>query len=177
VNAKTKLRAIDLYSIGYTQQPVNLPNNTVLNNNSTQQELQDYNRNQIHNRAVRLTNGRMKSFNIGDLVRVSLFNLSAEYREVKKSKIGVNKIAINYSPVISRITNIYPPNNNTRYVEQYSIAVVDTNGNPPNPNKPTWTIRSNIPVLFSGIQLVNAGNSTSITLRTVNRANQIYRKN
>ena len=36
----------------------------------------------------------MKSFNIGDLVRVSLFNLSAEYREIKKSKIGVNKIAI-----------------------------------------------------------------------------------
>ena len=52
VNAKTKLRAIDLYSNGYTQQPVNLPNNPVLNNNSTQQELQDYNRNQIHNRAV-----------------------------------------------------------------------------------------------------------------------------
>ena len=68
-------------------------------------------------------------FNIGDLVRLSLFNLSAEYREIKKSKIGVNKIAINYSPVISRITNIYPPNNNTRFVEQYSIAVDDTNGN------------------------------------------------
>ena len=75
VNAKTKLRIIDLYPNGYTQQPVNLPNNPVLNNNSTQQELQDYNRNQIHNRAVRLTNRRMKSFNIGDLVRVSLFNL------------------------------------------------------------------------------------------------------
>ena len=94
MNARTKLRAIDLYSNGYTQQPVNLPNNPVLNNNSTQQELQDYNRNQIHYRAVKLTNGRMKSFNIGDLVRVSLFNLSAEYREIKKSKIGVNKIAI-----------------------------------------------------------------------------------
>ena len=39
VNAKTKLRAIDLYSNRYTQQPVNLPNNPVLNNNSTQQEL------------------------------------------------------------------------------------------------------------------------------------------
>ena len=133
-------------------------NNPVLNNNSTQQELQDYNRNQIHNRAVRLTNKRMKSFNIGDLSRVSLFNLSAEYRETKKSKIGVNKIAINYSPVISRITHIYPPNNNTRYVEQYSIAVGDTNGNPPNVNEPTWTIGNNMPVLFSGNQLVNAGN-------------------
>ena len=165
VNAKTKLRAIDLYSNGYAQQPVNLPNNPVLNNNSTQQELQDYNRNQIHNRAVRLTNGRMKSFNIGDLVRVSLFNLSAEYREIKKSKIGVNKIAINYSPVISRITNIYPPNNNTRYVEQYSIAVGDTNGNPPNPNEPTWMIGNNMPVLFSGNQLVNAGNPTTITIK------------
>jgi hypothetical protein len=87
VNAKTKLRAIDLYSNGYTQQPVYMPNNPVLNNNSTQQELQDYNRNQIHNRAVRLPNGRMKSFNIGDLVRVSLFNLSAEYREIKKVKL------------------------------------------------------------------------------------------
>ena len=43
VNSKTKLRAIYLYSNGYTQQPVNLPNNQVLNNNSTQQELQDYN--------------------------------------------------------------------------------------------------------------------------------------
>ena len=30
VNAETKLRAIDLYSNGYTQQPVNLPNNPVL---------------------------------------------------------------------------------------------------------------------------------------------------
>jgi transposase InsO family protein len=38
VNAKTKLRAIGLYSNGYTQQPLNLPNNPVLNNNSTQQE-------------------------------------------------------------------------------------------------------------------------------------------
>ena len=72
MNAKTKLRAIDLYSNGYTQQPVNLPKNPVLNNNSTQQEVQDYYRNQIHNRAVRLTNGRMKSFHIGDLVRVSI---------------------------------------------------------------------------------------------------------
>ena len=71
------------------------------------------------------------SLNIGDLVRVSLFNLSAEYREIKKSKIGVNKIAINYNPFISRITNMYPPNNNTRYVEQYSIAVGDTNGTLP----------------------------------------------
>ena len=102
---------------GYTQQPVNLPNNPVLNNNSTQQELRDYNRILTHNRAVRWTNERMKSFNIGDLVRVSLFNLSAEYREIKKRKIGVNKIAISYSPVISRITNIYSPNNNTIYVE------------------------------------------------------------
>jgi hypothetical protein len=42
---------VDSFS-GYTQQPVNLSNNPVLNNNSTQQ-LQDYNRNQIHNRAVR----------------------------------------------------------------------------------------------------------------------------
>jgi hypothetical protein len=73
----------------------------------------------------------MKSFNIGDLVRVSLFNLSAEYREIKKSKIGVNKIALNYSPFISKITNIYPSNNNTIYVEQCSIAVGDDNGNPP----------------------------------------------
>ena len=43
--------------------------------------------------------------------------------KLKKSKIGVNKIAINYSPVISRITNLYPPNSYTRYVEQSSIAV------------------------------------------------------
>jgi len=114
----------------------------------------------------------MRSFNIGDLVRVSLFNLSAAYREIKKSKIGVNKILINYSPVISRITYLYPPNN-TRYVEQYSIAVGDTDGNPPNPNGPTWTIGNNMPVLFSG----NAENSTSITPRTVNRANQINRRN
>ena len=35
VNAKTKLRAIDLYSNGYTQHPINLRNNPVLNNNST----------------------------------------------------------------------------------------------------------------------------------------------
>jgi hypothetical protein len=34
VNAKTKLRAIDLCSNVYTQQPVNLPNNPVLDNNS-----------------------------------------------------------------------------------------------------------------------------------------------
>ena len=159
------------YYNGYTQQPVDLPNNPVLNNNSTQQQLQDYNINQIHDSAVRSTNGSMKT-SIGDLVRVSLFNLSAEYREIKKSKIGVNKIAINYSPVISRITNIYPPNNNTRFVEQYSIAVGDTNGNPPNVNEPTWTIGNNMPVLFSGNQLVNAGNPTTITPRTVNRANQ-----
>lgn len=92
--------------------------------------MQDYKRNEIHNRAVRLTNGRMNAFNVGDLVRVSLFNLSAEYREIKKSRIGANKIAINYSPVISRITNVYPPNNNTTYVEFYSIAVGDTSGNP-----------------------------------------------
>ena len=34
MNAKTKLRAIDLYSNGYTQQPINLPYNPVLDNNS-----------------------------------------------------------------------------------------------------------------------------------------------
>jgi hypothetical protein len=87
VNAKTKLRAIDLYSNALLNNQLNLPNNPVWNNNLTQQELQDYNRNQFHNRAVRLTNGKMKSFNIGDLVRVSLFNLSAEYRKIKKVKL------------------------------------------------------------------------------------------
>jgi hypothetical protein len=38
-----------------------LPNNQVLNNNSTQQQLQDYNINQIHDSAVRSTNGSMKT--------------------------------------------------------------------------------------------------------------------
>ena len=147
----------------------------VILNNQLIQELQDYNRNQIHNRAVRLTNGRMKSFNIGDLVRVSLFNLSAEYREIK-NKIGANKIAINYSPVISRITNIYPRYNNKRYVELYPIAVGNDNGTPPNSNQPIWTIGNNISVLFGGNQLINAGNSTSITPRTINRVNQINRR-
>ena len=47
---------------------------------------------------------------------------------------------------------------------------------PPQPNEPTWTIGNNMPVLFSGNQLVNAGNSTSITPRTVNRANEINRR-
>ena len=97
--------------------------------------------------------------------------------EKLNKKIGVHKIAISYSPVISRISNIYSPNNNTIYVEQYQIAVGDTNGNPPNPNEPTWTIENNMSILFSGNQLVNAGNPTSITRRTVNRANQINRTN
>lgn len=176
VNAKTKLRAIDLYSVGYNQQPAGLPVNPVLNNNSTQQQMQDYKRNEIHNRAVRLTNGRMNAFNVGDLVRVSLFNLSAEYREIKKSRIGANKIAINYSPVISRITNVYPPNNNTTYVEFYSIAVGNTSGNPPPLGEPTWTV-GNIPILFSGNQLVPAGNQVSIIARSIDRANQMNRRN
>ena len=67
--------------------------------------------------------------------------------------------------------------NNTRYVERYSIAVGDTNGNPPQPNEPTWTVGNNMPVLFSRNQLVNAGNPTTITPRTVNRANQKNRRN
>jgi hypothetical protein len=33
MNAKTKLRAIDIYSNGFIQQPANLPNNPVLDNN------------------------------------------------------------------------------------------------------------------------------------------------
>ena len=119
----------------------------------------------------------MNTFNIGDLVRINLFQLSAEYREIKKSKIGANKIAVNYSPVISRITNIYPPNNNTRFITEYSIAVGDANGNPPNPNEPTWVVGNNRPVLFSGNQLVSAGNPTTITPRTINRANQMNRRN
>tara|TARA_R110000824_G_scaffold70899_3_gene181711 strand:+ start:1269 stop:2708 length:1440 start_codon:yes stop_codon:yes gene_type:complete len=176
VNAKTKLRAIDLYSVGFNQQPAGLPVNPVLNNNSTQQQMQDYKRNEIHNRAVRLTNGRMNAFNVGDLVRVSLFNLSAEYREIKKSRIGANKIAINYSPVISRITNVYPPNNNTTFVEFYSIAVGNTSGNPPPLGEPTWTV-GNIPILFSGNQLVPAGNQVSIIARSIDRANQMNRRN
>jgi hypothetical protein len=77
----------------------------------------------------------MKSFNVGDLVRVSLFSLSAEW--------------------------IHPPNNNTW----------------PNPSEPTWAIGNNIPVLFSGNHLVNTGSSTSITPKTVNRANQINKRN
>jgi hypothetical protein len=60
---------------------------------------------------------------------------------------------------------------------KYSIAVGDTNGNPPQPNEPNCTIVNNMPVLFSGNQLVNAGNPTSITPRTVNRSNQINRRN
>ena len=102
--------------------------------------------------------------------------LSNDYRRIRKEEMGTNKLAIHYSPVISRVTGVFPPNNNTRFIESYSIAVGDENGNPPQANEATW-IQGATPALFTGSQLVTAGNQVSVAPRTIERVDRMNSRN
>ena len=181
VDLRSRFRPVDLYQPGYNPPDEDYEASSVpLANNNTQLDIEDNNRVYHRNRAIQLTNGRRNRFQVGDLVRVNIGEVSDEYRRIRKEKMGNNKIAVHYSPVVSRVMGIYPPNNNTRFVEMYSIAVGDENGLPPPANEPVWTLgdgETRFPHLFTGNQLVLAGDRVSINPRSVARANALNRRN
>jgi len=176
VDGRSKFRAIDLYTVGYNPPVGNIQPVVPLDNHNTPAEIQNINRNYHRTRAIRLTNGRRNRFQVGDLVRVNMVELSNHYRRIRKEEMGTNKLAIHYSPVISRVTGVFAPNNNTRFVESYSIAVGDENGLPPPANEATWNL-GGAPILFTGSQLVTAGNQVSVAPRTIERADRMNSRN
>ena len=101
---------------------------------------------------------------------------SDHYRRIRKEEMITNKLAIHYSPVVSRVTGVFPPNNNTRFVESYSIAVGEENGLPPPANEGTWN-EGGAPILFTGSQLVSAGNQVSVAPRTIERVDRMNSRN
>lgn len=118
-----------------------------------------------------MTIGRRNVYQINDLVRVIFSQVSNDYRWIRKDKLYESKLVIHYSPTISRVTQVYPPNNNTRFVQMYSIAVGGPDGLPPGPN--VQTLRAGgFPILYTGNQLVLAGNRASIVPRDEQRANR-----
>jgi hypothetical protein len=133
------------------------------------------------NRAIRLTNGQRNVFKKGDLVRVNFAAVSDEYRRIRKEKLGANKIAIHYSPVVSRVVKVLEPDyDKDRFVKQYSLAVGTEDGLPPPPDEPEWTLgdgNSRTPYLFTGSQLVKAGDIVSVNPKSVNRVNKINSSN
>jgi len=177
VDGRSKFRPIDLYTVGYNPPEEELQPVVPLDNHNTPEEIQNINRNYHRTRAIRLTNGRRNRFQVGDLVRVNMMELSADYRRIRKEDLSnTNKLAIHYSPVVSRVTGVFPPNDNTRFVESYSIAVGEENGLPPPANEGTWN-EGGAPILFTGSQLVSAGNQVSVAPRTIERVDRMNSRN
>ena len=143
----------------------------------TEQQIQDNNWNYHRTRAIRLTNGTRNVYLVGDLVRVVFREVSAAYRRIRKERKFENKLVVHYSPTISRVTEVVQPNDRTRFVVMYSIAVGGPDGLPPPVNTETWTMAADIPVLFTGNQLVPAGNTVSIAPRDEPRANYMNSRN
>lgn len=175
-NLESKLRPLDLYTSGYNP-PGALGTNTPLNNDNTQAQLNTINRHYQNTRAVRLTHGALPRFDVGDLVRVHLFALSTDYRRKIKEHTGTNKFAIHWSPVVSRVVQVYPSNGVDRLREMYSITVGPTTGNPPPANQNDPLMRGAVPFLFSGNQLTLAGDRTTLAPRTIPRADAMNDRN
>ena len=181
VDLRSKFRAVDLYEPEYDPPGKELPSSVPLANDNTEQEIQNINRNYHMNRAIRLTNGQRNVFKKGDLVRVNFAAVSDEYRRIRKEKLGANKIAIHYSPVVSRVVKVLEPDyDKDRFVKQYSLAVGTEDGLPPPPDEPEWTLgdgNSRTPYLFTGSQLVKAGDIVFVNPKSVNRVNKINSSN
>ena len=181
VDLRSKFRAVDLYQPEYNPPGEEFPSSVPLANDNTPQEIEDINRNYHRNRAIRLTNGQRNVFRVGDLVRVNFGAVSDEYRRIRKEKLGANKIAIHYSPVVSRVVQVFEPNyDKDRFVQQYSLAVGTENGLPPDEDEREWSLgdgASRTPYLFTGSQLVKAGDIVSVNPKSVNRVNEINRSN
>ena len=178
VDSRSKFRPIDLYETNYTPPAAETPPPPVpLTNYSTEQQIQNNNWNYHRTRAIRLTNGTRNVYLVGDLVRVVFREVSAAYRRIRKERKFENKLVVHYSPTISRVTEVVQPNDRTRFVVMYSIAVGGPDGLPPPVNTETWTMAADIPVLFTGNQLVPAGNTVSIAPRDEPRANYMNSRN
>jgi transposase InsO family protein len=176
-NQKSKMTPKQLWTPGFNPVAAGpLPAIPALANNNNQAQLNLINRNYQQVRAVRLTHGALPTFQIGDLVRVSMFLLSAQYRRAYKDHIGTNKIAVNWSPVVSRVLQVYPVNA-VRLREMYSITVGPTTGNPPPVGQNNPLMKGAIHWLFAGNELTSAGDQVSIAPRTIPRSNFMNSRN
>jgi len=92
VDGRSKFRAIDLYTVGYNPPVGNIQPVVPLDNHNTPAEIQNINRNYHRTRAIRLTNGRRNRFQVGDLVRVNMTELSNNYRRIRKEEMGTNNL-------------------------------------------------------------------------------------
>ena len=158
---RRKISAESLWEVGNFVTPVGpLPVPPALANNNSKANLDSYNRSYQHNRAVQLTAHALPQFAVGDLVRVNMASISTEYRRAYKTRDGVNKIAVHWSPAISRVVGIHQPNiaaGGTRYRPMYSIVVgLNPVGQAPGPGGAPL-MRGNRPWLFSGNELTRAG--------------------
>jgi hypothetical protein len=88
VDGRSKFRPIDLYTVGYNPPEDELQPVVPLDNHNTPEEIQNFNRNYHRTRAIRLTNGRRNRFQVGDLVRVNMMDLSADYRRIRKEDLS-----------------------------------------------------------------------------------------
>ena len=61
-------------------------------------------------------------YNVGDLVRLSLYKFSNTMRAAKENKIGYNKVGIHFSPIICHVVNVVPPPANFTRRTGYNIA-------------------------------------------------------
>jgi transposase InsO family protein len=156
MNSKSKMTAKQLWSPGYAAGPAIPPPLPALRNQITPAEERAIQRHYLENRSAGWQHGAMPTFQVGDLVRVNLASLSSEYRKsIKERRISSN--AVHWSPVISRVMNVYPPNMN-RVHPRYSITVgpagfAPAGGVPPAPAANQVLMRGAVPWLFAGNQM------------------------
>jgi len=176
VTQASKLRAVDLYDPNAPQAVNPLPANVALQNDNTRDQINTINRHYQNVRARGLVDDDVQRFQVGSLVRISMYALSSQYREVIKSKMGVNKLAVHFSPFVCRVIRVFVPNQ-ARYKFEYSVTAGTNNGLPPPANQVAPYSHGNKPYLFTGDQLTRAGDITSLNLRDVARANLMNSRN
>ena len=174
------MTAKQLWSPGYNAGPAIPPPLPALRNQNTPAERRAIQRHYLENRSVGWQHGAMPTFRVGDLVRVDLASLSSDYRRsIKENRTSGN--AVHWSPVISRVMNVYPPNLN-RVHPRYSITVgpagpAPLGGVPPVAGANQILMRGAVPWLFAGNQMTLAGNPTSINPRNIPRVNFLNSRN
>lgn len=105
-----------------------LPTNELKTDNYTMAQLYDLHKRRVTNKALRaVASSKGKQYAVGDFVRISLRALFPETREVMKSKMGVSKIGIYFTPEIYRIVQVNKDNNDLKN-NTYELTRPSLNG-------------------------------------------------
>ena len=125
IGSRTKLSPNMLWTPGYHPLPPGAgpPHHIPLTDGMTTAQKQIYKRRYEITRAQRMVAvGHDHIYNVGDLVRLSLYKFSNLMRRAKESGIHFNTIGTHFSPIICHVVAVVPPPANNTRRTGYHIA-------------------------------------------------------